>query len=393
MCCTVSKNIVICCDGTANEFARDNTNVVKLYSTLVHDRPDQCAYYHPGIGTMEPPGALTPLRRRLTRLMGLAFGSYLDIDIRDAYAFLMQTYQTNDRVFLFGFSRGAYTVRAVASLLRMYGLLRPGNEAMVPYAIRLMMAITRARKSQADRERYDREIKEYFDLAAHFKSTMARECRLHFVGVWDTVSSVGWIDNPLKLPFSADNGDILVGRHAVALDERRAFFRTNLWRPGNDPDQAHGPVDLLQVWFPGVHCDVGGGYPEAESGLSKLALEWMLDEAEQHQLIVDAQKRAAVLGGDEHYVRPDPKGRAHESLAGAWKIAEYVPKRHFNGVTKQEEWRANRSRRRSVPSNAVMHWSVRERGADYVASLGLPPGTTEFPKRSAPPTPKRSTPQ
>ncbi|MGJ7506619.1 T6SS phospholipase effector Tle1-like catalytic domain-containing protein [Variovorax sp. GT1P44] len=84
----MSENIVICCDGTANEFAADNTNVVKLYSTLVHDQPGQWTYYHPGIGTMEPPGALTPFRRRITRGLGLAFGAYLENDIRDAYAFL-----------------------------------------------------------------------------------------------------------------------------------------------------------------------------------------------------------------------------------------------------------------------------------------------------------------
>jgi len=144
------KNIVLCCDGTANEFAQDNTNVVKLYSTLIHNDPSQCTYYHPGVGTMEPPGTLTPLRRRMTRLLGLAFGAYLENDIRDAYVFLMQTYGPNDRVFLFGFSRGAYTVRAVASLLHMYGLLRPGNEALVPYAIRMMMAITNAHENKVE---------------------------------------------------------------------------------------------------------------------------------------------------------------------------------------------------------------------------------------------------
>lgn len=376
----MNKNIVICCDGTANEFAANNTNVVKLYSTLVHDQPDQRTYYHPGIGTMEPPGALTPLRRRLTRVLGLAFGAYLENDIRDAYAFLMQVYEPGDRVFLFGFSRGAYTVRAVASLLRMYGLLRRGNEATIPYAIRMMMAIQKARKSAADKARYRQLVDDYFDLAGRFKSTMALPCPLHFVGVWDTVSSVGWIDNPLKLPFSADNGEIAIGRHAIALDERRAFFRTNLWRTADTPG-LHGPVDMLQVWFPGVHCDVGGGYPESESGLSKLTLEWMLDEAEPHGLLVDPALRAAVLGGSSPYVRPNPQAIAHDSLQGAWKVAEYLPKRYFDIATKQESWRANRSRRRTVPAKSTIHWSVYERGDSYVATLGLPPDTTIYRKK------------
>lgn len=371
----MGKNLVVCCDGTANEFARNNTNVVKLYGALVHDA-GQVTYYHPGIGTMEPPGTLTPWRRRVTRTLAVAFGMYLEHDIRDAYVFLMRTYEPGDRVFLFGFSRGAYTVRAVASLLRMYGLLRPGNEATVPYAIRMMMAVRAARgRGGSD---VTQQIDDYFALAAQFKATMARECRPWFVGVWDTVSSVGWIDNPLKLPYVADNGDIEIGRHAIALDERRAFFRTNLWRPGRDPQQTHGPKDLLQVWFPGVHCDVGGGYPEPESGLSQLALEWMLREAEAKGLRVDPDRARAVLGGAQPYVAPNPDGPLHESLTGLlWAVAEYVPKPRYDWRTRREERRANRFRRRTVPPGSVMHWSVYDRaGGAYAAGLSLPADVT-----------------
>jgi uncharacterized protein (DUF2235 family) len=370
----MAKNVVICCDGTANEFARNNTNVVKLYSALVHDQPSQCTYYHPGVGTMEPPGALTPLARRFTRVLGLALGAYLENDIRDAYVFLMNVYHPEDKVFLFGFSRGAYTVRAVASLLHMYGLLRPGNEALVPYAIRMMTAITKAREKPGE-QAYQKEIKAYFDLAAQFKATMSRDCKPWFVGIWDTVSSVGWIENPLRLPFSADNPDIEIGRHAVAIDERRAFFRSNLWKRSGSPDVPHGPRNALQVWFPGVHCDVGGGYPEDQSGLSKLALEWMLDEAEPFGLMVNQQQRRRVLGdasaqiGDFVYQPPNPDGPIHESLAGAWKLAEYVPKRHFNWTTRQEEHRMNRSRRRTIPPGSWVHWSAYERQGNYAGRL------------------------
>jgi uncharacterized protein (DUF2235 family) len=273
----MAKNIVICCDGTANEFARHNTNVVKLYYALERDPAKQVTYYHPGLGTMEPVGALTTWTRKVTKLMGMAVGYGLEHDIRDAYVFLMRTFEPGDTVFLFGFSRGAYTVRAVASLLHMYGLVQPGNDALVPYAIRLMLAIERGLRAAAGgRQPAD----EYFDLARDFKQTMARGgCKPWFVGVWDTVSSVGWIENPLKLPYIANNPDIQIGRHAVAIDERRAFFRSHLWRKPSDASRPYGPRDVKQVWFPGVHADVGGGYPEAESGLSKLALQWMLDEA------------------------------------------------------------------------------------------------------------------
>jgi uncharacterized protein (DUF2235 family) len=247
------KNIVICCDGTANEFAQDRTNVVKLFFTLEQQNPlTQVAYYHPGLGTMEAVGAITSVARRVTKILGLAIGYGLEADVAEAYRFLMSRYADGDRIFLFGFSRGAYTARAVAALLHMYGLLRPGNEPLIPYAIRMMTAITKLRGRKAE----DRRVAEYFDLARNFREHFSRTgVKIHFVGVWDTVSSVGWFENPLRLPYTADNSSIAIGRHAIAIDERRAFFRANMWHPTPDG----GPADVKQVWFPGVHADVGGG--------------------------------------------------------------------------------------------------------------------------------------
>jgi uncharacterized protein (DUF2235 family) len=359
----MAKNIVVCCDGTANEFARDRTNVVKLFHALVHDPAVQATYYHPGVGTMEAVGAVTTAGRKVTKLLGLAIGYGLEADIRDAYVFLMNHFKEGDRLFLFGFSRGAYTVRCVSSLLRMYGLIRPGNEPLVPYAIRMMMAITKLGERKAPQA----EVGAYFELADEFKQHFGGErCQPHFVGVWDTVSSVGWIENPLRLPFTGDNPDIAIGRHAIALDERRAFFRTNLWRPS----PAGGPKDLKQVWFPGVHCDVGGGYPEAESGLSKIALQWMLDEAKEAELLIDTGREAMVLGrAGGGYVPPDPNAPMHESLTGLWKVVEFVPKRHYNFKRKEEERRMNLFRCRTIPAGASIHPSAYKRGAEYTARL------------------------
>ena len=134
----------------------------------------------------------------------------------------------------------------------MYGLLPAGNTAFVPHAVRMLTGVNSRDKLVGD---------EAFDLASRFRDTFdpARRCGLHFVGVWDTVSSVGWVENPLHLPYTANNPSILHGRHAVPIDERRAFFRTNLWWPTGT--KKSGPKDMKQVWFPGVHCDVGGGYP------------------------------------------------------------------------------------------------------------------------------------
>jgi uncharacterized protein (DUF2235 family) len=267
------RNIVICCDGTANEFTTNRTNVVKLYYALALNDPQrQIGYYHPGLGTMEATAALTAIARGTTRFLGKAFGYGLSADIRDAYVFLMNSFAPGDRVFLFGFSRGAYTARAVASLLRMYGLLGKGNEPLVPYAIRMLNAVNKLderarRKGRAQALKAARN--EYFRLANQFRATFsAHECRPYFLGVWDTVSSVGWIGNPLRLPYTADNPHIEIGRHPVPIDERRAFFRQNLWYPRRSPAQS-GPKDLKQVWFPGVHCDVGGAIRKERAGLLK----------------------------------------------------------------------------------------------------------------------------
>jgi uncharacterized protein (DUF2235 family) len=359
------KNIVLCCDGTANEFAKNRTNVIKLYSTLVHDTDAQLTYYHPGIGTMEPFGALSPITRKLTRILGMAVGYGLEKDIEDLYAFLMQTYHTGDNIYLFGFSRGAFTVRAVASLIRMYGMIRKGNEPLIPYAIRMMTGIQRAGNDKAATDAY-------FSLAREFKQTMScAQPGIRFVGVWDTVSSVGWVENPLHLPYESNNPDIEIGRHAVAIDERRAFFRTHMWQPPKDETKERGPRDVKQVWFPGVHCDVGGGYPEETSGLSKYALEWMLEEAKAAGLLVNVEAQAEVLGQttNSDFVPAKPDAGMHESLKSWWRLAEFVPKRHWNWQSKEWQHRMNLFRRRTIPAGSMVHESAYLRGVDYAKRI------------------------
>jgi uncharacterized protein (DUF2235 family) len=364
------KNIVVCCDGTANEFSEHRTNVVKLFYTLVEDPARQIAYYHPGLGTMEAVGAVTSVARKVTKLLGKAVGYGLESDIRDAYVFLMNCFEPGDRVYLFGFSRGAYTARAVASLLHMYGLIPRGNDPLVLYAIRMLTAINKLdkgsnkkdEKPKLDQKSGDPKVDSIFTLAGAFKATFShRECKPHFVGVWDTVSSVGWIENPLHLPYATDNPDIAIGRHAVSIDERRAFFRTNLWRLKNAPPQS-GPKDLKQVWFAGVHSDVGGGYPEKDSGLAKIALQWMLKEAEAAGLLVDPARRDQVLGlTDPNYARPDPNAVIHESLTLWWWPVEFIFKRHWNWAKGQWERRANLGRHRTIPPGSLIHQSVYDR--------------------------------
>jgi uncharacterized protein (DUF2235 family) len=333
------KNIVICCDGTGDEFGDRNSNVIKLYGTLIQDNDQQIAYYHPGSGTMGSPDSLTRLAHWWTKMLGLGFGYGLARNIGSAYSYLMANYKDGDRVYLFGFSRGAYAVRALAAMLHMYGLLQPGNENLVPY----IAGMFRGRNGRT------------FDFAARFKATFSRPCKPHFLGVWDTVCSVGWIYNPVKLPYTSMNPDIAVVRHAVSIDERRAYFRQNLWSKST-PEQ-----DVQQIWFAGSHRDVGGGYQEPQSGLSKIALQWMLEEAAVSGLRIDAGRRDHVLGEDNSwYCPPSPMAKLHNSLSGLWWLLELWPKRYWDSDLDPPRWtwKWPLGRPRFIAPDSLVHNSV-----------------------------------
>jgi len=336
----MSKNIVICCDGTKNEYGYQNTSVVKLYSVLEADAARQVVYYHPGLGTMGAPNALTAPAKWWTRILGLAFGYGLSQHIADLYGFLMEQYQPEDRIFIFGFSRGAYTARALCSMLHMFGLIREHNDILIPYAVRMLKKCK----------------KDTFKVAEGFRDTFSREVKPYFVGIWDTVSSVGAMHNPVKLPYSATNPAIVIGRHAVAIDERRAFYRQNLWFPLKGQN-------IKQVWFAGAHCDVGGGYPEPESGLSKIAFEWMVSEARAAGLLVNQQELDRILGRTgASYAPPDPAATLHNSLK-CWWWAELIPRRYtsLRSPEKKKKWKIPLGRRRFIADESLIHESVFQR--------------------------------
>jgi len=349
------RNIVVCCDGTGNQYGYANSNVVKLYWTL-SAQDKQSAYYHPGVGTMGARNALSAVGKWWTRVRGLAFGYGFSDNIADVYSFLMREFTPGDQIFIFGFSRGAYTARALCGVLHMFGLLTPGNEALIPYVLRL----------------YKSNDPGKFEIAAGFTTTFSVPCKPYFVGLWDTVSSVGWILDPIHtkgghLPYTATLPDVPVVRHAVSIDERRAFFRQNLV---HEPAPAN--QNVKQVWFAGVHSDVGGSYAEAESGLSKIALRWMLCEAQSAGLSLDPQKVIDVLGGKVPYVPPSPKGKLHKSLHGFWWLGEVWPKLYYHPVPvpgqATPQWkrgiRFNLGRARLIPNGVHIHQSVFDRTRD-----------------------------
>jgi uncharacterized protein (DUF2235 family) len=340
------RNLVLCCDGTSNQFSKARTSVIKLFHALDKDPARQAVYYHPGIGTRAPTGVGPGPGTWVTKPAGLAFGYGLQDDIVDAYRFLMNTYQPGDQLFIFGFSRGAYTARVIAAMVHMYGLAAAGNDALVPFAVRMMWAISKLTDEKARDD--------YFRLAEDFKATISsRDCPTRFLGVWDTVNSVGWIGSPLTLPFTRDNPDIATIRHAKAIDERRGFFRVN-WFTDHP--------DLKEVWFPGTHCDVGGGFPEADSGISKYPLEWMAMEAKAAGLLLDPKRLSDVLGDtDPRYAKASPTATLHLSMGLLWGLTEVVPRKHWNWKTAKWEWRANLFRRRTLPDAPAVHrvaWDI-----------------------------------
>jgi uncharacterized protein (DUF2235 family) len=343
----VAKNIVVSLDGTGNEFGDDNSNVVKLYSTLVIDGQRQVGYYHPGVGTMGAPAAHNKITKTWSVVTGLAFGAGLLANVGDAYRYLMNVYEHGDNVFIFGFSRGAYTARALAGVLHMFGLLCPGNEGLIPYIIRLYAKRTRSAAGMTHT----------FQVASGFKTTFCRPCPLHFVGLWDTVSSVGWVWDPVRLPYTAQNPDMANGRHAISIDERRCYFQSNLWG-----EQLPGQT-LKQVWFAGVHSDIGGSYSEAESGLSKITLEWMLCEARSFGLLIDPRKAERILGRNPPPppVVPNPKANIHNSLTFGWWLLEFLPHSYYDPTLKRAKWRIPFGARRLISAESVVHATVIEK--------------------------------
>jgi len=350
----MAKRIVICCDGTGNSFDNllEESNVAKLYGSLVVDA-DQVSYYHPGVGTMGAPNSRGPIDKQWTRIKGLAFGAGLLANVGDAYRFLMDTYKDGDAICVFGFSRGAFTARTLCSLLHVFGLLCAGNHELIPYIL----------KMYAKRSREAKHMHRTFksDEAFKWQFSHKNEVRIRFCGLWDTVSSYGWVYDPIELPFLGCNPIIDIGRHAISLDERRCFYKDNLWgSPG-------AGQDFRQVWFTGVHSDIGGSYPEQSSGLSKITLEWMFVEAVKAGLKLEEVKAKAVIGrcsvfprvdGLPAFAHPTPNGCRHSSLKGAWLLLELIPQQdpHVHG----KRWHIPLGRKREVPQGSVIHQSVFE---------------------------------
>lgn len=302
----MSKRLIVCCDGTWNtpdQTDREEvapTNVVKIARAIAAQAPDgtpQIVFYHEGVGTGG--GA--------ERLTGGAFGAGLSKLIQDAYSFLVHNYHEGDELYFFGFSRGAYAVRSAVGLIRNCGILRKLHADRIPEAYTLY----RRDDAAAEPDGPD---------AVAFIRNFSREVRIKFIGVWDTVGALGvpghvlrhltrerWEFHDVRLSRIVDNA-----YHALAIDEQREPFKPALWEQQEQaPNQK-----LAQVWFAGVHCNVGGGYED--SGLSDLAFVWMQEKA-----------AACGLAFEQEYldrrIHPNPLGELRDSKSGFFDFTgEYV---------------------------------------------------------------------
>lgn len=289
----VARNLVVCLDGTLNEPERGTTNVVRIYDISVKDG-QQLAYYDPGVGTMGARGAVTRTGQQLTRMAGLAVGYGVKENVQEAYRFLMDNYQADDKIFIFGFSRGAYTARVLAGLLRTVSLLRPGLHNLIPYALKLYTTTGQKGHTEEEERKYWAPRAEFAREFGNPEFPNRFDKQVHFLGIWDTVKSVGWLNLKAQYqqahwPFTRQHPNVIYARHALAIDEWRRPYGEYRFQPGELTKE-----NFRELWFVGVHSDVGGQFEEHR--LSDIALKWMADEAKSAGLLVDAKRYRDRVG-------------------------------------------------------------------------------------------------
>jgi uncharacterized protein (DUF2235 family) len=290
----MSKRIIFCADGTWDD-PKNSTNVYKLYKAL-STTATQTPYYDDGVGATGLP---------IQRLLGGAFGRGLFQKVKDGYSKIAQVYDKDDDIFIFGFSRGAYTARSIAGMIAICGLPTQNfTQDLVDTAF------------DAYRHPQQRD-----QLLATLAPDALYNAQIKMVGVWDTVGSLGIPGVVFQLPdplygFLDTNlhPDVHNAYQALAVDEKRREFPASLWTSAPGPGQV-----LDQVWFAGVHSDVGGGYPETD--LSDITLRWMLSKAVALGLDVDpaAAQMYLPLPADAKLA----KGTIHESWNIGWGLWEH----------------------------------------------------------------------
>lgn len=300
------RQLVLLCDGTNNNLSgrHADTHVV-LLAELLRLFPDQdrLVYYDPGVGNPgQLPGTtvVDKLRRLQERIDGLAFGRGLFDNVAEGYRFLMENWQAGDQIFLFGFSRGAFTARSIAGLVNAFGIIDRHQETLVSSLVSIYFAKASPQRSDITEQ-----------AARLFGQGPADWPVLHFVGVWDTVASVGLPPFGLKITArpNLDGKHFRHVRQALALDEQRAQFLPRAYEQDDGPfPMKNGEVgDIQQRWFRGSHCDVGGGNEYPYSELSRAPFAWLVAEALQCGLRLPTPAGHAPLAGEADVFRVMPE--------------------------------------------------------------------------------------
>lgn len=410
----MTKDLVLCFEGTSQSLGiPPPSNVIKLFSML--DQSSQICYYQPGIGTIydgavpdiDSQGHISYAYNTCKNTIDAAFALSFEAQVEDAYLFLMRHWEPNSKIYIFGFSRGGYAARVLSGFLECFGLFRPGQEKLVPTAWKVYKEWEKA-------GRPERDASSLFLL--RMKKLFGREARIHFLGVWDTVNLVGIFRDRI-FPFTACTSIVNHVRHAASIDERRTKFKhapfdhtcvesdsvAPVWSNietwmrswwSSKPTHVKHSDDIVEVWFPGQHGDIGGGWDFDEEGkrLSEVAFRWMLGEACKYGLRLDetrikeywAQNKPndsiLLYHHDMLSLRKSPhkesesfrlsaaeivrfNGHGNASLFKTigWWLLEIFPfstkMPDLTGRWNRRFW-PNFGHRRQLPENAIFHWTV-----------------------------------
>ncbi|MDB5870881.1 MAG: hypothetical protein JWQ07_323 [Ramlibacter sp.] len=278
------RNLVLLFDGTGNILGNNqDTNVVKMLRLLVKhspaapQRPAQVVYYDPGVGTTnEFPAAsiASKVAGFFRQVKGLALGSGAFENITQAYEFLASNHEEGDRIYLFGFSRGAFTARAVGGMVNMYGLVHAPGLPLIRNLVRNYFA-----KPSPEREGFTQDVIDNFSLG--------RTPLVHFIGVWDTVETIGsGLLGGVSISNSKDfeRKRFVHVRHAMSLHETRSKYKPRGYTAPKFTPQEEACRSFDERWFRGVHSDIGGSY--ARDGLSNVTLAWMVGQGQARGLLL-----------------------------------------------------------------------------------------------------------
>jgi uncharacterized protein (DUF2235 family) len=321
------KRIILCSDGTWNRpgikdgYIPVKSNVELLFNCVASTGTDdngeevkQIKFYETGVGSS--------MYNKFENIFGGVEGLGIDQKIKNLYSFLVLNYKVGDELFLFGFSRGAYTIRSVAGLIRNCGILKHKNIHLLDKAYELYRNRNPYASPDSD---YMTAFREKYSIDG------ADNTPIKFIGVWDTVGSLGipvtfikkynlekYKFHDVKLSSYIENA-----YHAIAIDERRGLFQPTLWeitKSGLEKNQK-----LEQRWFPGVHCNVGGGYKD--TGLSDLALKWLIEKAGVAGLNTE---NPSLLDNQYYKYNPSYNGELRNSLKVFYRLFP-VKRRQLDG--------------------------------------------------------------